>query len=430
MALFLGALLLRLAAIAAIDPILGMNAEHVFLGGARRLLSGYGFGDPSYPILSAPLYAVLIAAGMQLFGDAQLPIKLVQAVADSLTVVLLYFICRRVFEERIARVAAALAAVYPFSIYAAASIGDEALFAFFLTGFVLLGLRAIEEGRWWLHGAAGAALALATLIRASTQFYPLFWLLTLCVLCSVSRRTFARFAAFCACFTLLIAPWTIRNYLVLGEFIPVAVNGGLPALGGAGEEFFTIPGRNERLRDYYRQLEARGIETPAREATPTEWDRFFRRAALERYKIRFETDPWSFPGFLVKKFARLWYGTESGENQLPILLINAAVYPFCLAGIWLCVRRRQMKAWVLLMPVLYVVALHWATFVMFRYMVPVMPYLLAFAAVAMVASIDRFAGSSALARSLGLAPAVTPSAAFPARDPGGAGSAPIRVAPE
>jgi hypothetical protein len=60
-ALFLAALVLRLAAFATIDPILGMNAQYTFLGGAQRLVSGDGFGDPSYPLLSAPLYAVLIA---------------------------------------------------------------------------------------------------------------------------------------------------------------------------------------------------------------------------------------------------------------------------------------------------------------------------------------------------------------------------------
>jgi len=402
-AFFLAALLLRLTAIAAIDPIVGMNAGYVFLGGAERLVSGSGFADPSYPILSAPLYAVFIALGLELFGEAQLPIKLAQAVADSFTVVLLYFICRRVFEERTARVAAALAVVYPFSIYAAVSIGEETFFTFFLAGFVWLGLRAIESGRWSLHSAAGALLALTTLVRASVQFYPAFWLLTLCALCGLNRHTIARFAAFGSCFALLIAPWTIRNYVVLGEFIPVAVNGGLPMLCGAGEEFFTIPGREDRMRDYYRQIAARGIDTPDDGATITERERFYRRAAIERYKIRLETDPWSFPGFLLRKFARLWYGTESGSNQLPILLINAFIYPFCLAGIWSCVRRRQMKALILLMPVVYLVMLHWVTFVMFRYMVPVMPYLLAFAAVAVVASIDRFAGSNALATRLGLA---------------------------
>ena len=157
--------------------------------------------------------------------------------------------------------------------------------------------------------------------------------------------------------------------------------------------FATITDRSKRAGS---KLRTRGRRS-------SEWERFYQRAAIERYKIRFETDPWSFPGFLVKKFARLWYGTESGSNQLPILLINAFVYPFCLVGIWSCMRRREMKALILLMPVVYLVMLHWVTFAMFRYMVPVMPYLLAFAAVAIVASIDRFAGSSALAASLGLA---------------------------
>jgi 4-amino-4-deoxy-L-arabinose transferase-like glycosyltransferase len=400
---FLVALLLRLVAIAAIDPIVGQNAQYVFLRGAQRLASGHGFGDPSYPMLSAPLYGAFIAVGLYLFGDAQLPIKLAQAVVDSLTVMLLYFICRRIFEERVARVAAVMAAAYPFSIYAAASIGDETFFAFFLAGFVLLGLHAIESGRWWLHCAAGALLALTTLVRASVEFYPAFWLLTVSLICGFNRRTILRFSAFAACFALLIAPWTIRNYLVRGEFIPVAVNGGMPALAGADEGFFMIPGREDRLRNYYRQIEARGIETPDARATSSDWDRFYRRAALERYKIRFETEPWSLPGFLLKKFARLWYGTESGSNQLLILLINAFVYPFCLIGIGSCVRRRQAKALILLMPVVYLVLLHWATFVMFRYMVPVMPYLLAFAAVALVAAIDRFVGSSTLVARLGLA---------------------------
>jgi hypothetical protein len=157
------------------------------------------------------------------------------------------------------------------------------------------------------------------------------------------------------------------------------------------------------MHDYYRQIAARGIATPDSQATVSDWERFYRRAAIERYKIRLETDPWSLPGFLVKKFARLWYGTESGANETPILLFNAFVYPFCLAGICTCIRRRQRKALVLLMPVLYLVLLHWATFVLFRYMVPVMPFLLAFAAVAVVAAVDRFAGSSALAARFGLA---------------------------
>jgi hypothetical protein len=86
-------------------------------------------------------------------------------------------------------------------------------------------------------------------------------------------------------------------------------------------------------------------------------------------------------------------------------LINAFVYPFSLAGIWLCVRRRQTTALLLLMPVVYLALLHWVTFIMFRYMVPVMPYLLAFAAVALVALLDRIAAANSFAARLGLAPA-------------------------
>ena len=146
-----------------------------------------------------------------------------------------------------------------------------------------------------------------------------------------------------------------------------------------------------------------GSTRPDSGATASDWERFYRglrsrdtRSDSRRIRGAFrDSSSRSSPGSGTR--------TESGSNHLPILLINAFVYPFCLVGIWSCMRRRQRKALVLLMPVVYLVLLHCATFAMFRYMVPVMPYLLAFAAVAVVASIDRFAGSSALAARLGLA---------------------------
>ena len=389
--LFTVALVARLGAIFLVPaPDLSPNAVEAYIGGAHKIVEGTGFRDPSYPLFTPPLCALLIAIGIELFGNDQWPIKIVQGLADAGVVAILYVVCCRIFGARTGLLAGVLAALYPFTIYAATYIGSETLFSFFLTAFVLCALRAIESDRVAWHTAAGLAVGLATLTRGSTQFFPLFWLPLLAFFHGISRRVVQRFAAFCAAFALAIAPWAIRNYLVTDQVIPVAMAGGLVALDGSDEAFFTIPGRDDRLHQYYLRLQnERGIEFPTGHTTAKQWEAYYSRAALERYKIRWEEEPRSFPGFFALKFARLWYGTESGTHQGAILAANALVYPVCLAGIALAWRRRVRGSLLLLLPIVYLVLLHTAMFSMFRYIVPVMPFLLAFGAYALTAAAEE-----------------------------------------
>ena len=194
---------------------LGTNAEIAFLGGAEMILNGKGLMDYKYPVFIPPLYAILIAFGSWMFGHDQLPIKVLQIVADSATTCVVMLIAREILGFRTALISGGLLIVYPFSIYASTYIGSETLFTFFLSCCILFFLWATSSSRLAWYLLAGCMLGVATLIRGTTQFFPLLTPVLLALLHrTISKRVIVGYLGFCFCFALMIAPWTVRNYQI------------------------------------------------------------------------------------------------------------------------------------------------------------------------------------------------------------------------
>ncbi len=357
---------------------LGTNAQIAYLGGANILVKGKGFADPSYPVFTPPLYAIFLAVCNYGFGSPEFAVKVLQAFADSLTVVITFLIANRIFGRPTALLSSILLIFYPFSIYPVTYIGPETFFTLFLSLFLLLSIYAVTYQRANYYVGAGLILGLATLMRGTTQFYPVFWLILLLAFHTVTSRVVCGYIAFCLCFVLVIMPWTIRNYVVLGEFVPVATAGSV-FLQGSSEKFFTIAGKTSEFPVYFEELKSRGLIQPA-SGTPAEKDRFLWKAGLESYRIRLERDPASFGPFMLKKFLRLWYATESGRNHREIFTMNLPIYLASLLGIILAIRSRNILSYQLLGTLGYFVLLHWVSLPLFRYIVPIMPYLIIFAA--------------------------------------------------
>ncbi|MGH7380637.1 MAG: glycosyltransferase family 39 protein [Candidatus Methylomirabilales bacterium] len=390
LALFVLSLSIRLVALWILPPShLGTNAEIAYLGGARLIVEGEGLSDPSYPVFTPPLYAIMIAGGLYLFGDDQTPIKIAQAIADSLTVVIVYLIAKDIFGHKTAFLSSAILSIYPFSIYPVTYLGPETFFTLFLSLFVLLSLYGIRYEKWQYYVAAGAVLGLATLTRGTTQFYPIFFFLILVSIKKVSKPLLCRYLAFCLAFTSVILPWSLRNYVVLDDFIPVA-SAGANFLPGCSEKFWPIPESTEEWPKVFELMKSRGIEIPSKDGKPSEKDRFFLKAGLEYCKIRLENEPLSFFPFMLKKFFRLWYATESGMNHAKIIAINILIYLAAAVGILLTRGGRKNLAVVLLGVLGYFVLLHWITYPLFRYMVPVMPYVIAFGSFAIITWLEHF----------------------------------------
>lgn len=384
-ALFLMSLLLRSLALWLMpETHLSDNAVTAYLGAASLIRFGEGFFDASYPVFAPPLYAVLIAFAQMVLGGDEVPIKIVQVIVDSATTVTLFFLMRELVDARVALLSGATYAMFPYAIYATTYIGSETFFTFFLSIFVWLFTLAIKYQKLSCWMFAGLALGVATMTRGTTQFFPLFaGLLLLKSREGKLSRDLSHYFLFCFCFALIISPWTIRNYLVLHEFVPVAT-GASVFLQGSAERFLTIEGKKREWPEWFEQLRANGIIQPSPGSSPVQWDRFQLRAGIESYRYQLVNDPWGLARFILVKFARIWYATESGRNHGVILASNIVLYLLAAGGIVILQVRKNPHAWILTFVVGYIVLLHWISLPLFRYLVPVMPYIIGLAAVALL----------------------------------------------
>ncbi len=361
------------------EPHLAYNAIFAYLKGAEILIEGQGFSDPLFPVYTPPLYSVLIAISTILFGNGVLAIKVLQIIVDSFTAALIYLLSQKSFGHRTGLLSGLTWALYPFAIYSTLYIGTEVFFAFFIAMFVVLITYGIQTEKWFFYCAAGIVLGLATLVRGTTQFIPLALPFVLFAFSRGGVQWLRNYVVSLACFIIVILPWGLRNYVVLNEIIPVGANSTV-ILYGTYEPLLTIDTRQAELTRLFAKAKAKGIIPPGEERGPAERDGFLAKVAIENYRERLQSDPIGLAGFMLQKFFRLWYSTESGRNHSVTLAVNAGIYVLSIIGVFAAWKRGNGLPLMLLGLVVYFVIIHWLTLPLFRYMLPIMPYVIAFAA--------------------------------------------------
>lgn len=198
---------------------------------ALNLLNGYGFAwEPGkLTSLRPPLYPTLIALLWKLNGgESVLLIRSVQIGLNLMNVYLLYRLGTLLFSPRIALLAAASFCFYPSFIAFNFFLLTEVLFTFLLT-CVLLGSVALTRRRSiWIALTTGAGLGFASLTRSVLWPFPIllcplvFWNTT----GNKPQRLWAALALLLG-YTLVIAPWAIRNTQLQGVFTIVDTMGGI-----------------------------------------------------------------------------------------------------------------------------------------------------------------------------------------------------------
>jgi 4-amino-4-deoxy-L-arabinose transferase-like glycosyltransferase len=180
------------------------------------------FRPPGVSLALAPLVAV--------FGPKTWVPLLQNLVLFSATVVIVFFLARRVADARVARASVALLAVWPNGVFLSGLASKELLLLFLLPAAVGLYLRAAAEpsgGRSvGFELAAGLVLGACILTQPTFLFmvgaFALFELVGGTVTWSGARRL----ALLLLGAALMVSPWTLRNYVASGRFLLVSANGG------------------------------------------------------------------------------------------------------------------------------------------------------------------------------------------------------------
>ncbi len=193
-----------------------------------------------------PLWPFLIAGISLIFGRANIYDRLFLSCLGSGTCVFIYLFARDLFRERIGLIAGLVACVYPALYIYDGWMYTESLYTFLLTAICYCVFRiqrdeGIHRRLWILCGVLLALLALTRpngiLVVALVILWTIF--LTWRKLLRGRALIGVTLTALLAC--LLIAPWTLRNYLVSRSFVPVATGDGTVLLGAYNDQVLVRP---------------------------------------------------------------------------------------------------------------------------------------------------------------------------------------------
>ena len=178
-----------------------------------------GTHDPIY--LRTPGYPTLIGA-VFVVDESETLVLVLQVLASCLTVLLAYWIAARLWGATVGVVAAALVALEPLQFVASGTLLTESVWSLALLVVAALGFRVFTAGPLRLQWCIllGAAVAVATLIRPTTYYFPVF--VTALLLVRVRRyglrKLVAGIAVFLVPVVVLVGGWQVRNHVDAGSW--------------------------------------------------------------------------------------------------------------------------------------------------------------------------------------------------------------------
>src|SRR5271157_145582 len=182
------------------------------------------YRPPGISIVWAGLYRV--------FGHRYDVVRITNCLAGSATILLVYLIGRRCFNDQVGLLAAAGYAVYPSAIFFSVQLLSEPLGTFWFLWFVVACLRFAEHptcgGGVW----AGALLGISILSRPNPVFMiPLVGVWAIWQFRG-QRAAMIKALLIPAAAVAVMIPWWVRNYSVFHSFIPISTMSGSGLLQG------------------------------------------------------------------------------------------------------------------------------------------------------------------------------------------------------
>lgn len=228
----------------------GYPDDRVRLPGGRVVRRPATYRPPGWPYALGGIYAV--------FGPDKTAARFVLALLGAGVVALLGLIARQLFGTRVSLWATGLGAVYVPLILVGSSLISETQFLLLELGALASALAARRRpGGWKLALLAGVLAGMAALTRINGVLLLAPIALLLWGRPRRSARALARPALALAAAVLAISPWTIRNAIEVGSFVPVSTESG------------------ETLAGTYNRVSDRNRVNPAawRLVRDTEWRR-------------------------------------------------------------------------------------------------------------------------------------------------------------
>lgn len=375
--------------------------------GVSRAVQPASSYAPGLPLFVAGLY--------ELSGGVHLTFTLVMlALLGAGAIPLTFLLGRRMAGPVAGLIGATVIAIYPALLDYQGLLLTEPLAAFLLSAALVVFLYAADRPSPWRWLGGGALLGALTLVRpeylALAVLLPLAWLARE-TLGGRLRRSVTLAGVSLLGTALVLAPWTIRNAIVLDRAVPVSIGGGKALFIGT---YLDADGDGPKLRELLlserpalREQLSRGgpVDDPNRFVL----ERVLSRVATERYP-GLETDaalgrmgrenleddiaqePIGFAGLLVDKAYETWTDAPRAVMEKePWRALQLGVILLALLGLAVLAVRRRFEAAVLGLVLAYMTAVGALLIASPRRELVVLPVLAALAGVGATACADSLA---------------------------------------
>lgn len=214
------------------------NDDVKFIRSAQILVNTgkYVYHDiKTQTVFMMPGLSYTLAFFILIFGKlnaALTAFRIFQAILQTLCLLLVFFIGRKIFNSKIAIFAVFLNSIYLPEVWVSNLILTETLFKFFVLNLIYFSLYALEEKSYLYYILGAVTWGLATLYRPTIATFPIviliMWIIKKYSFKDILKYTVIVTFIFCA----FLSPWWLRNYNIFHEFIPLTKATGNPFLQG------------------------------------------------------------------------------------------------------------------------------------------------------------------------------------------------------
>ncbi len=326
------------------------------------------FWPPGYPLFLAALYRIA--------GPSVSLARFANVLLWTVTALLAYFIGARLGGQRTGLVSGLLVALYPDFIFYSSVLASESLFVALLTaslGLVILVItRPAGKHDVTAMMAAGLLLGFASVTRVFSLLVPV---LLVPVLLNARDRGLRQKLALCGiiigCTALVVLPWVVRNWVVMGRPVLATEAGvtlwignhhgasgaysleGMPAIAPSS----SIAGEMARNEGYTRLALDFIVRNPIEWLSygPRKFRHLFGRQPVIYKSFLRDTDGQPGGELVVRRLsaAESWIRSRSARIASDARQVQAVYWLLGSAGLLLAAARRRIAAMVLLIPVVY-----------------------------------------------------------------------------
>lgn len=355
-------------------------------------------GLPNEPFFRAPLYPYLLSIFWKITNNSYFGIRVIQIFLGSLIPLFLFLLGRKLFSQKIAFIAGLITACYPTLIY----YDNALLITFLITLFSVMLLYALyrtEDITTIYSIVIGIMLGLAGLARPNILLFGPFLFLWFWVIVKTrigTKKAMLQYLILGITTIVIILPVTIRNYVVSGDPIFIAWQGGINFYIGNNNNSTgwsaTLPGIDKSWEGGYTESIALAEQEMNRKLKRSEVSSFWFNKTFENISQHKE----SFLSLILKKMRLIVNGYEIPNNQniylakdysiiADFLLWQKVIYfpygiliPFALVGIGY-----SLKNWRKFLPVYLFLFAYGLSLILFfvcaRFRQPMIPIFILFA---------------------------------------------------